>query len=181
MSVTAFYAGWRRYQELISRALRSMPDDEIGLEAPFQTDGSHWPIWAIAAHTAGARVYWLCLVLGEPGIQTATAFMKPETFEGWEDDLSHPRSATEVADAFDTSWTIVAGCLERWTPELLDEPIAVETPRGTVHYTRQSILLRLITHDAYHAGEIALIQGAHGRPQIDLWPPGAHSLEAMAG
>jgi len=178
VSITAFYGSWRRYQELLSRAIRSMADDEIRLEAPFETDGSHWPIWAIAAHTAGARVYWLAVVLKEPGLDSARAFVVPAG-EGWEDHLDQPRSATEVADAIDTSWAIVTGCLERWTPEMLDEPVPVESSRGPVHFTRQSILLRLITHDAYHAGEIALIQGSHGRPQFDLWPPGAHTVEAM--
>ena len=43
-------------------------------------------------------------------------------------------------------------------------------------FTRESLVMRLITHDAYHAGEIALIQGMHGRPQLDLWPPGAHTV-----
>jgi hypothetical protein len=49
------------------------------------------------------------------------------------------------------------------------------------HFTRRSILLRLLTHEAYHAGEIVVIQGVHGLPQIDLWPPNRHSIEAGAG
>jgi hypothetical protein len=44
-------------------------------------------------------------------------------------------------------------------------------------YTRRSLLLRLITHEAYHVGEIATIQAIHGRPEIDLWPQGYHSVE----
>jgi uncharacterized damage-inducible protein DinB len=177
VSVTPFYANWARYAELASRAMRSMPDDEVGLRAE---GGDHWPIWAIGAHVAGARAYWLCMILGEPGIETTSFFIDATTQEGWEDDLSKPRTGAAVADALDVSWAIVAGCLERWTPEMLSEAMRVETPRGVVHHTRQSILLRLITHDAYHAGEIALIQGSHGRPQLDLWPPGAHTVEGMA-
>jgi uncharacterized damage-inducible protein DinB len=179
MSVTPFYAGWARYNELLTTAIRGMSSEELALTAPVtDTSGTaHMPIWAIAAHTAGARVYWLCAVLNEPGLESAAAFVDPAG-EGWEDDLSHPRSAEEVAAALDTSWAIVEGCLERWTPAMLEEPLPLETPRGVVHYTRQSILLRNITHEAYHAGEIALIQALHGRPQLDLWPPGVHAVQA---
>lgn len=42
-------------------------------------------------------------------------------------------------------------------------------------HTRQSVLWRLITHEAFHAGEISLALGAHGlgsksaNGAIDLW------------
>ena len=44
-------------------------------------------------------------------------------------------------------------------------------------HTRQSILLRLLSHDAYHAGEISQTLGIAGLPQIDLWPREDHALE----
>jgi len=178
MSVKPFYANWARYNELLTTAMGGMSDEDLALTAPvLDTSGTaHWPIWAIAAHAAGARVYWLCIVLGEPGLETAAAFVDSATSEGWEDDLATPRSADEIASALTTSWAIVEGCLERWTPAMVEEAMPVDTPRGVVFHTRQSILLRLINHDAYHAGEVALIQGMHGRPQLDLWPPGAHTV-----
>ena len=175
MTVAAFYANWARYNRLVAEALRVMAPDELALSAP-GTD--HWPIWAIAGHTAGARVYWLCHVLGEPGAAT-TPFTDPSGF-GWEDDLATTRSGAELAGAYDSTWAIVAGCLDRWTPAMLDEPRPREGARGVEYHTRQSILLRMITHEAYHAGEIALIQGIHGRTQIDLWPAGAHTVPGPA-
>ena len=42
--------------------------------------------------------------------------------------------------------------------------------RTPVH-TRQSVLLRLLSHDAYHCGELSQTLGIHGLPQIDLWRP----------
>lgn len=36
-------------------------------------------------------------------------------------------------------------------------------------HTRQSVLMRLITHDAYHTSEISLMLGSHGLGEIDLW------------
>lgn len=42
-------------------------------------------------------------------------------------------------------------------------------------HTRQSVLMRLITHEAYHSGELALTLGGHGlggtspNDPIDMW------------
>jgi uncharacterized damage-inducible protein DinB len=172
MSVTAFYANWARYNELLTQHIRGLGAADLALQAPA---GDHWPIWAIVGHTAGTRIFWLCQILGEPGAET-TPFTDPSGF-GWEDDLETPRSATELVDALTSTWAIVAASLERWTPAMLDEAKPRKTTGGLRYHTRQSILLRMITHDAYHAGEIALIEGMHGRPQLDLWPPGAHTVE----
>ena len=53
---------------------------------------------------------------------------------------------------------------------MLTEVFRREGGDAVEFHTRQSILMRLITHEAYHSGEIALIEGIHGRPQLDPWP-----------
>jgi uncharacterized damage-inducible protein DinB len=164
-SVAPFYADWRRYNERVVDHLRGLSAEDLGLRAPGL---DHWPIWAIAAHTVGARVYWLCHVFGEPGVET-TPFPDP-TGLGWEDELEVVRSGDEVVGAWESTWGVVQGCLDRWTPDRLVEVVRREGRSGIEEHSRQSILLRLITHEAYHGGEIALIEGIHGRPQLDLWP-----------
>lgn len=126
-----------------------------------------WPIWATAAHLAAVRVYWLCAVLGEPGAER-TPFSDPSG-EGWEDDLNHPRKPNELVFALESSWAIVAECLERWTPEMLDDEFLRERDGKIQVHTRQSVLMRLITHDASHAGEISQTLGMHGFKELDLW------------
>jgi hypothetical protein len=182
MGLTPFYAHWAIYNRLFVEGIRRLDPEELGLRADVAdaATAAHWPIWAIAAHTAGARIYWLCVRAGEPGLERAT-LIDAGTGEGWEDDLSTPRSGAEVGDALAMSWTVIEGALARWTPDMLAEPITVEAPQGVVHHTRESILLRLLMHDAYHVGEIALIQGIHGRTQLDLWPPRVHTVEGAAG
>ena len=164
-SVAPFYADWRRYNERVVDHLRGLSAEDLGLRAPGL---DHWPIWAIAAHTVGARVYWLCHVFGEPGVET-TPFPDP-TGLGWEDELEVVRSGDEVVGAWESTWGVIQGCLDRWTPDRLVEVVRREGRSGIEEHSRQSILLRLITHEAYHGGEIALIEGIHGRPQLDLWP-----------
>ena len=166
-SVAPLYADWAKYRTRIVDGIRGLTEADLSLRgAP-----DHWPIWAIAAHVAGARVYWLCGVFGEPGAGS-TPFPDPLAPLGWEDDLGPPRSVEEIVGALETTSSVIDGCLDRWTLPMLDEafPRDIGTSRPQMH-TRQSILLRLITHDAYHAGEIALTLGMNGRPILDLWPP----------
>jgi hypothetical protein len=184
MTIESFYGDWRLYNDLIVEALRGMSADELALRAapeehvPANLDSSmSWPIWAIAGHTASTRVYWFCNFLGLPGWET-TPFWGVE--DGWEDHLDQPRSSEELVAAWTTTWAIIEGVLRTWTPEMLDEPMSPEGEKAAAHLTRRSLIHRMMFHEAFHAGEIAVIQGIHGRPQIDLWPPGYHTVEAAA-
>jgi uncharacterized damage-inducible protein DinB len=166
MAIRPFYDRWPQYNRRLTEVVGAMSDDQLAIRpAP---DGS--PIWATVGHTAGVRVYWLCGVLGEPGAET-TPFVDPLNGEGWEDDLDHPRGADELVLALDATWAIVAGCLDRWTPAMLEETVErVYGDQRQVH-SRASILQRLLTHEAYHCGELSQTLGIHRLPQIDLWRP----------
>jgi len=173
-SIRPFYADWAGYNRRVAEALGRLTEEDLSLivTAPRDGDVGPWPIWAVAGHTVGARVYWLCTVLGEPGADS-TPFTDPTGF-GWEDDLSVVRTRDEVVDAYASTWRVVESCLERWTPAMLGEEIR----RGRQVHTRQSILLRCINHEAYHAGEIGLTLSANGRDPIDLWPSADWAADA---
>jgi uncharacterized damage-inducible protein DinB len=166
VSVIEFYEDWRTYNTRLVDRIRPLTREQLDLSS----SPSYWPIWAIAAHTAGTRVYWLCGVFKEPGADT-TPFSDPLTGEGWEDHLDHPRSASEVAGALEASWKIVDRCLERWTPAMLRETFTRQVGDKIQVHSRRSVLMRMLSHDAFHSGEISAILGAHGLPEIDLWRP----------
>ena len=160
--VAPFYDGWRLFNDDLVATLGPLSADQLALPVGAPT----WPIWASASHLAGARVFWLCHVFKEPGAET-TPFSDPGS--GWEDDLAHPRTGDELVGALASSWTIVEHCLATWTPETMGQE--ARRTRGTevrIH-TRQSVLMRLITHDAFHCGEISLTLGSHGLPAIEPW------------
>jgi uncharacterized damage-inducible protein DinB len=165
-----FYADWAGYNRRTLEGLRRLSPDELALPVPASRDdgSTDWPIWAVAGHTASMRVFWLCGVFGEPGAEL-TPFQGD--MPGWEDDLSHPRSAEELVRAWESTWKIVEGCLKRWTPAMLGEAIRRDrNGRPPEFHTRQSILMRMINHEAYHLGEINVALGADGRVPIDPWP-----------
>ena len=165
-TVGPFYEGWQIYNERILEVVRDLSAEELAVRpAP-----ERWPIWATVGHTAGVRVYWLCGVFGEPGAETTPfAISDLERGLGWEDDLDTPRSSAELTEALESSWQIIASCLERWTPDMLFEQFERQAGEKTQVHTRQSVLIRLLSHDAYHCGELSQTLGIHGLPQIDLW------------
>src|SRR6202022_3611718 len=162
-SVAPFYDGWRIAQDRLVERISSLSPEELELRAAPHL----WPIWAITAHTAGVRPYWRCQICKEPGAER-TPFAG-FTDEGWEDDLSHPRAAGELVSALESTWAIVEDCLERGAPEMPQVSSPRET-NGTIPiHPRQSVIMRLLTHDAYHCGEIAQALGMHGLPEVDIW------------
>jgi uncharacterized damage-inducible protein DinB len=165
-TIRSAYDMWPQYNRRLREVIGAMPAEQLAIRpAP-----DLWPIWATVGHTAGARVYWLCAVIGEPGAET-TPFADAGNDAGWEDDLDHPRSADELVEALDSTFRLVEACLDRWTPEMLADEIHRDY-NGTlqVHH-RGSILQRLFSHDAYHCGELSQTLGIAGLPQIDLWRP----------
>jgi uncharacterized damage-inducible protein DinB len=165
MSIRRFYDRWPQYNRRLTEVVGAMTDDQLAIRpAP-----ERWPIWATVGHTAAARTYWLCAVIGEPGAET-TPWADPNA-DGWEDDLDHPRSAAELVRALDTTFAIIEGCLDRWTPETLDEVIERQYVGRVQRHSRASILQRLLTHEAYHCGELSQTLGIRDLPQIDLWRP----------
>jgi uncharacterized damage-inducible protein DinB len=163
-SVRHLYSDWTQYRSRLVEGIRGLTDEQLAISA----GPEHAPIWALAAHCAGVRVYWLCGVLKEPGADT-TPFPDPWAELGWEDDLGHPRSAGELVRALETTGAIIDRILDTWTPDELE--VEFERVYGdTVQlHTRRSILLRLLSHDAFHSGEISQLLGVHGLPAIDLW------------
>jgi len=170
LSVRALYADWAGYNRRTVEGIRRLSGPDLALPVPATRDGGGppWPIWAVLGHTAAVRVFWLCDVFGEPGAE-ATPFAGQTP--GWEDDLSHPRTSDELVGAWETTWRVIEGCLDRWTPESLgQETRRHEEGRPDELHSRQSILMRMINHEAYHLGEINLTLGANGREPINPWP-----------
>jgi uncharacterized damage-inducible protein DinB len=162
--VAPFFKGWQLGNERLVEAIRPLSADQLALPVGAPT----WPIWASVSHLAGGRAYWLCAVFGEPGLET-TPFTSAIAELGWEDELEHPRRADELVRALESTWKIVEHCLATWTPESLGQEARRVRGDEVQMHTRQSVLYRLLTHDAYHTGEISLTLGSAGLGEVDLW------------
>jgi uncharacterized damage-inducible protein DinB len=162
-TIRPFYDMWPQYNGRLRDVIGVMTDEQLAV----RPSPDLWPIWATVGHTAGMRAYWLCEVMEEPGGET-TPFSDLAS-GGWEDDLDHPRSAAELVEALDTTFSLIESCLDRWTPDMLADRITRDYAGRQQVHTRGSIIQRLFSHDAYHCGELSQTLGIHGLPQIDLW------------
>jgi uncharacterized damage-inducible protein DinB len=165
MSVATIFEGWNRIQLHLVRRASELRPEELQLRSSAQS----WPVWAIVSHIATARIYWLCGVFKETGAEQ-TPFADPFG-EGWEDRLDVPRQSGELMLAVESSWGIVESCLQRWTTEMLGETFTREIAGEVQHHSRQSVLTRLATHDAFHCGEISILLDANGFASLDPWSP----------
>ena len=164
-TAVALYPDWNQHAERLRDGVVGLSAEQLAIRA----GPEHAPIWALAAHVAGTRAYWLCGVFEEPGADR-TPWTNPLIDDGWEDDESHPRSGAELRWALDSTWDVIASCLERWPIDELERTATRLRPDGMrqVH-TRASILNRLFTHEAFHAGDISQLLGLHHLEPIDLW------------
>ncbi len=160
MSVRHLYHGYERIGRRLVDGIRDLDAEALALGPP------GWPVWAIASHVASTRVYWLCRVAGEPGLES-TPFADAD--DGWEDDLDHVRSAGELLHALESTWPVVAAALDGWTEPMLIEKFTRRRNDEVQEHSRASILTRLATHEAFHTGEISAILGSHGLAAVDPW------------
>lgn len=163
-TLASLYPDWQQHAARIRDAIAGLSDEQLALRAGPQ----HGQIWQLVAHVAGTRVYWLCGVFGQPGADR-TPWTHPLTDEGWEDDEAHPRSAVELVSVLDASWEIIRGALERWPVDELELTAKREINGMTQVHSRASVLNRLFSHDAFHAGEVSQLLGLHHIGAIDLW------------
>jgi uncharacterized damage-inducible protein DinB len=163
MSIRLFYDRWQQYNRRLVEGVAMLTDEQLALRAAPE----HWPVWAIVGHVAGVRVYWLCTVLGEPGADTTP--WPDRSMYGWEDELDRPKTAAELKSALESTYAVIDGVLDRWTPDMLD--VQFERMYAGIRqlHSRSSVLQRLLSHEAYHVGEISLALGANGIEPPYIW------------
>lgn len=158
--LTKFYEGWAEYQRLLVAAIAPLSDEQLALRAAPSLN----PLWYLAAHVAGTRVGWFQLL--EEADESLADYA---TWDEGEVETLQPRTAAELVTALNASWEMVAGCLTRWTPEMLTDSFEQRRKDGATRTkTRGWVLWHVLEHDLHHGGEISLTLGVHGLAGIDI-------------
>lgn len=165
----AFYDGWQAQQQRIIQTLQPLTPDQMQLRA----SPGEWAIWMLASNMAGGRLYWLCRMLGEDDrgltrlfrVDHVTVPDLPLEWAGWEDNEDRPRTADELVDAFLQTWSVVEECLDRWSLSDLNVEVTRDNWRGQPTTISPAwVMWRLMSHEAHHGSEIALILRMNGLP-----------------
>jgi uncharacterized damage-inducible protein DinB len=167
--MTAFYDAWFDQQSKLLASIRPLTPEQMQLRpAP-----GEWAIWQLASNMAGGRLYWLCRMLGEDPrglwemftVEHVTVPGLSADMAGWEDNEDHPRTADELVDAFEKTWGVIEGCIDRWTLEDLQVEVTNKDAWGRmVTITPAWVVSRLFAHEVHHGSEISLILRVHGLP-----------------
>jgi uncharacterized damage-inducible protein DinB len=151
----AFYDGFEAQHQRIIETLRPLTPEQMQL----RPSPEEWAIWMLASNMCGGRLYWLCFMLHEDD-----RGIGPE-WSGWEDTPDQPRTAGELVAAFEKTWEVVQACLDRWTLADLNVEVTRNNWWGQpVTISPAWVLWRLMSHEAHHGSEIALILRMHNLP-----------------
>jgi uncharacterized damage-inducible protein DinB len=164
LTIRPAYSRWPDYNRRLRDVVAALTEEQLAM----QPTPERWPLWATVGHAACQRVFWLCDFAGEAGGETT-----PFTNAGFDcpgdDDLEHVLSAEALAEALDSTFRIVEGCLDRWTLDMLGEVLRRPEWDATWVHTRGSVLQRVFSHDVYHIAELNETLGSAGLTQVDLW------------
>ena len=155
--LTGIYQGWERYNGLLAGALAPLGDELLDLRA---TPGLR-SIRELAYHLIAVRARWFRGVLGE-GDDIIAAIGT------WDREGEPARGASELVAGLAATWQLIAGAVNRWTPEQLREDIQVEGDGAVETFTRPWVIWHLIEHDLHHGGEIGYSLGMHGLAAPDI-------------
>lgn len=152
-TLAPFYAGWDRYQTLLCDAIAPLSAEQLAL----RPSPSLRSVGEIARHIIGARARWFQIDFGEGGPEI-------EPLQKWDGPSQPALSGAELVHGLTATWEMMADCLNRWTPAMLDDEFESD---GEVD-SRQWIIWHLIEHDLHHGGELFFTLGMHGLPTPDL-------------
>jgi hypothetical protein len=164
LTIRPAYSKWPDYNRRRRDVVGTLADEQLAM----QPTPDRWPIWATVGHAACQRVFWLCDFAGEAGAET-TSFTNAGYDCPGDDDLEHVLSGVGLAEALDSTFRIVEGCLDRWTLGMLDEVLRRPEWDETWVHTRGSVVQRVFSHDVYHIAELNEALGSAGLTQVDLW------------
>jgi uncharacterized damage-inducible protein DinB len=155
-SLTRFFAGWDIHHQRIVKMVAPLTQEQLLLRsAP-----DMWHVSILAAHIIGARTFWFHEIMHEG----------PPEMAGWSglDDVEESaRTAERLVQGLNETWAMIAAVLDRCTLDDLETTFERVYPTHTRTFTRQSLLMRVLTHDAHHGGEISQVLGMYGVAGID--------------
>ena len=157
-NLAVFYQGWPEHQRLLTKAIAPLTPEQLALHDSTQQR----PVWLLTAHIISARIRWFRGWMGEgdPSL---------DPLDLWDAEGAEPRTVAELVEGLEQTGALIAGCLERWTPDDLAETFTRERPnRSLIPRSRGWIIWHVLEHDIHHGGEVSLTLGSHGMEGLGL-------------
>ncbi len=156
-ALSYLFADWDLHQRRFVNMIAPLTPEQLLLRsAPHM-----WHVSGLAAHVVGARSFWFHHIMHEGPPEVGR-------WLGLDDGPESERTVERIVQGFNETWDMIAAMLARCTVADLDDTFDRHYPDGRVKtFTRQALIMRVLTHDAAHAGEISQILGMHGVTGLD--------------
>ncbi|MDQ6692255.1 MAG: DinB family protein [Candidatus Dormibacteraeota bacterium] len=155
------YEGWAVYHQRLVDAVAPLNAAQLDLQAAPHL----WTIRTLVCHVIAARVWWFHSWMGEGGAEL------DEMVDWDEGESARTREASELVSGLKVTWSLIDGCLRRWTESDLGASFRRPIPRPNGELPVQSrrwIIWHVLEHDIHHGGEISFSLGMHGLTGLDL-------------
>lgn len=152
----AIYQGWHTYQRLLIEAIAPLAEDELQLRAAPHLRS----VRENALHIIGARARWF------DGMDEKETPFTP--FTRWDHRDAPSRSAKDLVDALEQTWTAMQETIDNWSEEEWQRAWPGQDDDEPENITPKWIIWHLIEHDVHHGGEISLTLGVHGIAALSL-------------
>ena len=155
-SLSYLYADWDLHQRRLVKMIAPLTPEQLLLRsAPHM-----WHVSGMAAHIVGTRAFWIHQIMHEG----------PPEMAGWlglDDRDESERTVERIVQGLNETWEMIAAMLARCTIADLDATFERVYPDRVKTFTRQALIMRVLTHDAHHGGEISQILGMHRVTGLD--------------
>ena len=83
-------------------------------------------------------------------------------YANWDVTGAPVRTPTEMVQALDRTWQLMADCLARWSPADMHQTFPDDGDGTPVEVSRAWVVWHVLEHDLHHGGEVSLTLGIHG-------------------
>src|SRR5688500_2144516 len=135
-SLTPFFTGWDIHHQRIVKMIAPLTHEQLLLRAAPHM----WHVSILAAHVIGARAFWFHEIMHEGPPEIAR-------WSGLDDVEESARTVERLVQGLNETWAMIAAVPERCTAADLDTPFERVYPTQARIFTRQSLIMLVLTHD----------------------------------
>ena len=150
-TLDVIYENWQGYDSKLRNCVAPLTNEQLLLQPAAHV----WPLGQIVQHIISVRAGWFSGTLQDND-------ERMDHYMGWGQRESPARSAAELVQGLDETWTFIEVRLQRWTPADCAQTFPDEWEGQVYEVSRSWVIYHVLEHDLHHGGELSLVLSMHG-------------------
>lgn len=150
-TLDVIYENWQGYDSKLRNCVAQLTNEQLLL----QPAAHMWPLGQIVQHIISVRAGWFSGTLQDND-------ERMNHYMSWGQRESPARSAAELVQGLDETWTFIEVRLQRWTPADCAQTFPDEWDDQVYQVSRSWVIYHVLEHDLHHGGELSLVLSMHG-------------------